>query len=114
MKDIGSKPVMSANIRRFMTEKGINAKDLSKALNVPYTTVLSWINAEYYPRIDKIEMMSDYFGCLKSDLIEDKNNPATDDSGMSKMKAELIQKVKQMSDEELQKLELLLKVVEAK
>lgn len=72
MQDIGNKNVMAANIRRYMAEKGINAKELSKAIKVPYTTVLSWTKAEYYPRIDKIEMMSDYFGCLKSDLIESK------------------------------------------
>lgn len=77
MKDLGNKPVMARNIKRYMLEKGINAKELSKALDVPYTTVLSWTKAEYYPRIDKIEKMSEYFGCLKSDLIEDKKKPAT-------------------------------------
>ena len=45
---------------------------------------------------------------------EQKNSATENGNGMSKMKAELIQKVKQMSDEELQKLELLLQVVEAK
>lgn len=74
MRDIGNKKVMAANIKRYMGEKGITAKDLSKALDVPYTTVLSWIKAEYYPRIDKIEKMSEFFGILKSDLIEDKNS----------------------------------------
>lgn len=73
MKDLGNKPVMAANIKRYMKLKGVNAKELSKALKVPYTTVLSWTKAEYYPRIDKIEMMSDYFGILKSDLIEEKS-----------------------------------------
>lgn len=73
MKDLGNKPVMAANIKRFMREKNVNAKELSRAIEVPYTTVLSWIKAEYYPRIDKIELMSDYFGCLKSDLIEGEN-----------------------------------------
>ncbi len=72
MKNLGNKPVMAKNIRRYLKEKGINAKDLSKAIDVPYTTVLSWTKAEYYPRIDKIEKMSEFFGCLKSDLIEDK------------------------------------------
>lgn len=72
MRDIGNKNVMAANIKRFMAEKNINAKELSKILSVPYTTVLSWIKADNYPRIDKIEKMSDYFGCLKSDLIEEK------------------------------------------
>lgn len=114
MRDIGNKPIMSANIRKYMAEKGISAKDLSKALNVPYTTVLSWINAEYYPRIDKIEMMSDYFGCLKSDLIEQKNLATENDSEISKAKKELIEKVMQMSDAELEKLDMLLRIVEAK
>ena len=45
MRDIGNKKVMAANIKRYMSEKGITAKDLSKALDVPYTTVLSWIKA---------------------------------------------------------------------
>ena len=74
MKDLGNKPVMAANIKRYMKEKGVNAKELSRALDVPYTTVLSWTKAEYYPRIDKIEKMSEFFGCLKSDLIEDTSN----------------------------------------
>lgn len=76
MKDLGNRPVMAANIKRHMKDKGINAKELSKAIEVPYTTVLSWLKAEYYPRIDKIERMSEYFGCLKSDLIENKKKPA--------------------------------------
>ena len=42
-------------------------------------------------------------------------NPTTEiDSGISKEKQELIKKVMQMSDEELQKLDLLLQIVESK
>ena len=99
MKNIGNKPVMSANIRRYMQEKGINAKELSKALNLPYTTVLSWINAEYYPRIDKIEMMSDYFGCLKSDLIEDKSQQL-EENELSEVKRALLELVEGLSETE--------------
>ena len=38
----------------------------------PYSTVTEWINGKKYPRIDRIEIMADYFGILKSDLIEEK------------------------------------------
>lgn len=72
MKDLGNKHVMSVNLRRFMSEKGISAKELSRRLDFPYTTVLSWLKADNYPRIDKIEAMADYFGVQKSDLIEEK------------------------------------------
>ena len=99
MRDIGNKPVMAANIKRYLTEKGITPKDLSKAINVPYTTVLSWTKAEYYPRIDKIEMMSDYFGCLKSDLIEDKSKQPVEDE-LSEVKRALIALIEELSESE--------------
>lgn len=72
MKDLGNKSIMAKNLRRLMSEKNVSAKEMSKALHFPYTTLLSWLNAEYYPRIDKIESMADYFGVQKSDLIEEK------------------------------------------
>ena len=39
----------------------------------PYSTVTEWINGRKYPRIDRIEIMADYFGILKSALIEEKS-----------------------------------------
>ncbi|WP_066925479.1 LexA family protein [Murdochiella massiliensis] len=72
MSGLGNKGIMAENIKRYMEKKGINAKQLAEILDFPYTTVLSWINAANYPRIDKIEQMADFFGVKKSDLIEDK------------------------------------------
>ena len=72
MKDLGNKHIMSKNLKRLMAERKVSAKELSRVLDYPYTTVLSWIKADNYPRIDKIEAMADYFGILKSDLIEEK------------------------------------------
>ena len=104
---------MAENIKRFMGEKGINAKELSRVLSVPYTTVLSWIKADYYPRIDKIEKMSDYFGCLKSDLIEDKTKQPVQDK-LSERKKEFMQKIAGMSDEQLDRLEQILDLIAPK
>lgn len=72
MIGLGNKSIMAKNLRRLMSEKNVTAKEMSKALHFPYTTLLSWLNAENYPRIDKIEIMADYFGVKKSDLIEEK------------------------------------------
>lgn len=72
MKDLGNKAIMSKNINRLMRERNVSAKEISRNLDVPYTTFLSWRKGENYPRIDKIEAMAAYFGVLKSDLIEDK------------------------------------------
>jgi hypothetical protein len=35
--------------------------------------VNEWLKAKKYPRIDKIEILANYFGILKSDLIEEKS-----------------------------------------
>ena len=59
--------------------------------------------------------LADYFGVTVTYLLgkeEQQKNPTTEiDSGI---KAELIKKVMQMSDEELQKFDLLLRIVESK
>ena len=75
MKGLGNKAIMSRNLRRLMGEKNVTPKELSAKLDIPYTTVLSWMKAEYYPRIDKIEAMAEYFGVMKSDLIEETLTP---------------------------------------
>lgn len=69
---LGNKRVMGKNILFYMDKKGIERKDLAVALGVPYSSLTTWINGDAYPRIDKIELMANYFGCSKSDLVEER------------------------------------------
>ena len=73
MSDLGNKEIMAANIKRYLSQRSMSIKDLSIAIDVPYTTVCAWVKAEYYPRIDKIEKMANLWGISKADLVE---NPA--------------------------------------
>lgn len=75
MKGLGNKAIMSRNLRRLMREKDVTPKEMSAKLDIPYTTLLSWMKADNYPRIDKIEAMAEYFGVMKSDLIEEPLTP---------------------------------------
>ena len=70
---LGNKRIMGNNILFYMNKMGVERKDLAKALGVPYSSLTDWINGNTYPRIDKIEMMAQYFGVDKSDLVEDKS-----------------------------------------
>lgn len=72
-KDLGNKRIMSENIKRHLVQRGLNVKDFSIEMDFKYTTVLDWVNAKTYPRIDKIELMARYFGVDKSDLVEEYN-----------------------------------------
>ncbi|MCS0789555.1 XRE family transcriptional regulator [Cytobacillus firmus] len=67
------KNIMSINIKKNLKKMGKTQTDLAKDLNLPEMTVSNWVNAKTYPRVDKIQMMADYFGLqYRSDLTEDK------------------------------------------
>ena len=55
-----------------MQESGKSQKEMAEVVGVSAPTFNEWINAKKYPRIDKIQIMADYFGIKKSDLIEEK------------------------------------------
>lgn len=71
---IENKEVMAKNIRKFMEYKGVNSTEVCNALNFKHNTFSNWINAKIYPRIDKIEMLAEYFGISKAALVEDSDN----------------------------------------
>lgn len=73
--NLGNKETMAKNIQRYMDMHGKTRTELCEALDVPYTTLTDWLNANTYPRIDKIELMANYFEISKADLVEEK--PAT-------------------------------------
>lgn len=72
MSDLENKAIMAKNIRYYMALHDKTRAELSRDLNIKYTTLTDWINEKTYPRIDKIELMARYFGIEKSDLIESK------------------------------------------
>lgn len=71
MSDLGNKKVMAKNIKYYMDSRGISRNKICDDLHIKYTTFSDWINAKTYPRIDKIEMLANYFKISKSDLVED-------------------------------------------
>lgn len=72
MSDLGNKNIFAQNLRFYMEHANRKPKDICDTLHFPMPTFSDWINAKTYPRIDKIEMLANYFGIMKSDLIERK------------------------------------------
>lgn len=88
-----NKKIFATNLNYYMQINGKSRRDLCEALNLSYYTLTDWVNAKKFPRMDKVEMLADYFGILKSDLIEEKSvndrikeNPA----GMAERHFEII------------------------
>ena len=80
---------MSENIKRHLSKKSLNVKEFSEIMGFKYTTVLDWVNAKTYPRIDKIELMSRYFGVDKSDLVEKYSETSSILSEINKISSQL-------------------------
>ncbi len=73
MSDLGNKEIFAKNLKYYMMINNKDRNDIARDLELPYTTVTSWYNGEFYPRIDKIQLLANYFCIQKSDLVEDKS-----------------------------------------
>ena len=72
MSNLGNKETFARNLAFYLEKTGKDQKEVAEVLGVAPSTFNEWMKAKKYPRIDKIEMLANYFGILKSDLIEDK------------------------------------------
>lgn len=79
MSDLGNRNIMAENIEYYMRKNNVSRKEICEALNLKYSTFSDWVNAKKYPRIDKIEMLANYFGIEKSDLVENRKQSVDPD-----------------------------------
>lgn len=72
MRKEWSKEVFAKNLNYYMEQANKNQKEMAAIVGVSAPTFNEWLKAKKFPRIDKIEKLAQYFGILKSDLIEEK------------------------------------------
>lgn len=72
MSNLGNKEIFGKNLVYYIEHAGKTKLEVANAINVPTSTFNEWCSGKKYPRIDRIEMLANYFGILKSDLIEEK------------------------------------------
>lgn len=70
MSDLGNKEIFSKNLQYYMNINNKDRNEVARDLEIPYSTLADWYNGNKYPRIDKIQLLADYFGIKKSDLVE--------------------------------------------
>jgi transcriptional regulator with XRE-family HTH domain len=79
MSSLGNKEIMAKNIRHYMSAFNVTQTEICNTLGIKMPTFSDWVNAKTYPRIDKIELMANYFGISKADLVEERNGLTTRD-----------------------------------
>ena len=107
-----SKNVFSRNLQYQMDLHSKSRQEVSTALGISYFTITSWVNGTKFPRMDKVEMLAKYFGCKKSDLIEEKKTTETEVDSLSKDRVELINRIKALPEDKVQLLLQLAKSIE--
>lgn len=98
-----NKNIFANNLKRYMEENHKTRREVCEALGFNYYTFTDWVNGKKYPRMDKVEILAKYFGCLKSDLIEEKKEPA-EEGELSKNKKAILSLVENCPEEKAGKL----------
>lgn len=76
------KIIFSRNLKKYMELNNKTQADLINDLGFSSSTISNWCTGLKLPRMGKIQLIADYFGIKKSDLIEDK--PEQQDTKLTK------------------------------
>lgn len=71
--NLGSHEIFSRNLKLHLKNAGKTQREVATAVGVSYGTFCDWTKGRAYPRMDKVQLLAEYFGIRKSDLVEDVN-----------------------------------------
>lgn len=69
----GEKSVFQKNLLRYLHLSNKTQKEVADAIHVSPQTFNTWCQGIALPRMEKLQLLADYFHISKSDLIEEKN-----------------------------------------
>lgn len=95
------KRLFSINLKRIMLENGKTQSDIMKDLSFRQATVSDWLNGKKYPRMDKIEMLAQYFRISIDELISVSKQ---EKMSLSSLELALIKKYRQLSASDKQEI----------
>ena len=96
--NIGNKQVFGNNLAYYVERSGKSQRELADMLGVASSTFNDWVKGRKYPRIDKIEMLANIFGILKSDLIEERTEEHREMQKKNNVQADIV--LRMQSDDE--------------
>lgn len=84
MEELSIREIFPKKLLYYMREYGKSRNDLVRDLGFKYSTIRDWEKGITIPRMDKVEMLANYFGCSNADLLEPQKEKSTaDDDGLS-------------------------------
>lgn len=96
--NIGNKEVFGNNLAYYVERSGKSQRELADILGVASSTFNDWVKGRKYPRIDKIEMLANIFGILKSDLIEERTEEHREMQKKNNIQADIVLRMQRDDD----------------
>lgn len=62
--------ILASNLKELADKKRVTQADIVRDLELSESTVRSWFNGEKYPRIQKLQLLAEYFNVPRSRLTE--------------------------------------------
>jgi transcriptional regulator with XRE-family HTH domain len=66
---------LSYYVAKRKRETGMSQKDIAAAIGIAPQTFNNWCNGKVFPPLSRVQIVADYFGIGKTDLIEDRGEP---------------------------------------
>lgn len=106
--------IIAANLKTLLDSKDLTQVELAKILGVSESAVGKWMLGHNAPSMGNIQRIADYFGVPKSRILdEDFAEELTTEPFASKRHKVLFDRIKNASEDDLQKLEKILDLIEA-
>lgn len=70
MSEQEQKKIFAQNLTYYIAKSGKQQKEIAKELGFDYKTFSGWCNARSMPQMGKVQAIADYFGIVKTDLID--------------------------------------------
>lgn len=74
MSENEQRAVFSKNLNRYLSFSEKSQKEVADAIGVSPQTFNTWVKGIALPRMSKVQLLADYFGIQKSDLLEEKHD----------------------------------------
>ena len=107
MSDDKYKQIFSQNLRYYMSLNNKEQIDLINDLGFNKSAVSTWCNGTRLPRMDKVNMLAEYFNINRSDLIEERVQPIVDTSSQiyceTDSESKLVLSYRELNDSNKQK-----------
>lgn len=67
---MSNREILSMNLNYYLKLSGKTQREIAEDLGYSPSTISDWFSGKKYPRINSLQAISDYFGIMKSELVE--------------------------------------------